>query len=135
MAPRTAMAQHSITQGDTVRLDFLIAEQESLLNAYRCLYKIDTHIVPGGCFERSELNPSMTRFVAVATGYRHSCALRTDQTITCWGNNSSGQANPPNGTHTAIATGSTHSCALRTDQTITCWDWTKSLPDGVFLVL
>lgn len=29
--------------------DELIAEQESLLNAYRCLFNVDTQVVPGGC--------------------------------------------------------------------------------------
>lgn len=29
--------------------DELIAAQESLLNTYRCLFDVDTHIVPGGC--------------------------------------------------------------------------------------
>ena len=29
--------------------DALIAEQENLLNVYRCMFQIDTHAVPGGC--------------------------------------------------------------------------------------
>jgi len=29
----------------------LIADQESLLNSYRCLFDIDTEVVPGGCVE------------------------------------------------------------------------------------
>ena len=29
--------------------DELIGNQESLLNAYRCRFNIDTHIVPSGC--------------------------------------------------------------------------------------
>ena len=29
--------------------DQLIADQESLLNTYRCRFEIDAHIVPGGC--------------------------------------------------------------------------------------
>ena len=29
--------------------DHLVANQEALLNVYRCMFDIDTHIVPGGC--------------------------------------------------------------------------------------
>ncbi len=29
--------------------DYLIASQEDLLNNYRCIYNVDTQIVPGGC--------------------------------------------------------------------------------------
>lgn len=29
--------------------DQLIADQENLLNTYRCLFGVDTHAVPGGC--------------------------------------------------------------------------------------
>ena len=34
----------------------------------------------------------------VAAGDWHICALATDDTITCWGNNNYGQADPPTGT-------------------------------------
>ncbi len=58
---------------------------------------------------------------AVSVGGSHVCALRTDRTATCWGNNEHGQAEPPTGTYTAIDTGKSHTCALRTDGTIACW--------------
>ena len=47
----------------------------------------------------------------------HSCALRGDATMTCWGNNDFGQADAPAGAFTA----SEQSCGLRTGGTITCW--------------
>ena len=37
------------TRGEQDLRDRLIAAQEALLNAYRCLFDTDTHIVPGGC--------------------------------------------------------------------------------------
>ena len=64
-------------------------------------------------------------YTAITVGSGHSCALRTDNTITCWGN---GQTDAPDGQYTAITAGWLHSCALRTDNTITCW---PMLPDGV----
>ena len=60
-------------------------------------------------------------FTAVTAGSFHSCGLRTDGTITCWGSNYHGETDPPPGTYTAITAGSEHSCGLRTDGTITCW--------------
>ena len=32
--------------------------------------------------------PTVSTYTAVTTRYDHTCALRTDNTITCWGNNS-----------------------------------------------
>ena len=61
------------------------------------------------------------QFTAVAAGGLHSCGLRTDGTITCWGANHQGQASPPRGRFTAVAAGLGHSCALGTDPTIICW--------------
>ena len=57
----------------------------------------------------------------IAAGWEHTCALQTDSTIACWGNNSQGQRDAPPGAHTAIAASGNHTCALRTNQTITCW--------------
>ena len=37
------------TQGDVDARDRLIADQEALLNVYRCQFNVDTQIVPGGC--------------------------------------------------------------------------------------
>ena len=68
----------------------------------------------------------------ITAGSAHSCAIRTDNTITCWGTHYSGIAplpagyisaaiDAPAGTYKAISTGLNHSCAIRTDDTITCW--------------
>ena len=115
------------TQADLSVRDNLIAQQESLLNTYRCRFNIDTEIVPGGCTdgrpaptEPSDQAPS-GQYTAVAAGQRHVCALRTDQTIACWGDNGYQQANAPAGQFTAVSSGHEHVCALRTDQTIACW--------------
>ena len=60
-------------------------------------------------------------YAAVASGRWHSCGLRTDGSITCWGANSWGQADEPPGTYTAVSAGHRHTCALRIDRTIRCW--------------
>ncbi len=39
------------TSADIAARDHLIADQEALLNVYRCRFEIDTEIVPGGCID------------------------------------------------------------------------------------
>ncbi|MBV9791136.1 MAG: hypothetical protein JOZ51_23270, partial [Chloroflexi bacterium] len=38
--------------------------------------------------------PPSGTFTQVSTGYLHSCGLRTDSTIICWGDNSYYQVDP-----------------------------------------
>ena len=57
----------------------------------------------------------------LAVGGKHSCMVRTDGTVACWGDNEYGQAEAPNGTFNSVAAGREHSCGLRSDDTIVCW--------------
>jgi alpha-tubulin suppressor-like RCC1 family protein len=81
----------------------------------------------------------------LAVGSSHSCALRTDGTVWCWGSSDAGQvgvtgdrAEPtqvqqlPNG-HAAmqIAAGENFTCALMDDGTVWCWGDNGSLQLGV----
>ena len=71
---------------------------------------------------------------AISAGGRHSCALRQNGTISCWGWNISGQLGNRTETDSevpvevmditdaiAISTGLSHSCALHQTGTISCW--------------
>ena len=66
-----------------------------------------------------------TTYKAVTAGRGHSCGLRSDDTITCWGNNEGGQADAPAGSFKAVTAGVGHSCGLRSDDTITCWGYNE----------
>ena len=79
-------------------------------------------------------SPPCAAFTALDAGDQHSCAVRTNGTIACWGNNEHGQADPPEGEFTAVSAGWAHSCGLRTNNTITCWgyqlEWTQQSVRG-----
>ena len=59
----------------------------------------------------------------IALGGYHTCALKADGTLSCWGNNDEGQTNVPAGLSnvSAIAAGLLHTCAVKTDGTLSCW--------------
>jgi alpha-tubulin suppressor-like RCC1 family protein len=79
---------------------------------------------------------------AVVAGESHSCALNTDQTVKCWGDNSSCQlgngsvcdggalastvvtnasTKTPLGGVTSLASSRNHTCAVLTDRSVYCW--------------
>ncbi|MFC5578935.1 PxKF domain-containing protein [Lysobacter niabensis] len=66
--------------------------------------------------------------VALASGDMHSCGLRSDGTIACWGANDFGQATPPAGHFIALTAGRQHSCGLRDDGKVLCWGADATTP-------
>ncbi len=79
---------------------------------------------------------STPTFKSVSAGGLHSCAVRSDNTITCWGRNDYGQSVAPSGMFKSVSAGEYHSCGVRSDNTITCWgdnEYGQSVaPSGVF---
>ena len=65
----------------------------------------------------------LTGVIAIAAGYAHSLALKSDGTVVAWGSNDYGQSNVPAGLTgvTAIAGGYGHSLALKSDGTVVAW--------------
>ena len=108
-------------------------------------------VIPAGCARMRPSSAGVTTvrgqaeapagtFTAVAAGVGHSCGLRTDETIVCWGRDSasgSDYAEPggsgPGGSFKAVSAGR-HSCGLLNDDTIVCWiPWESPVaPAGSF---
>ena len=66
--------------------------------------------------------PPAGTFKQVAAGYLHTCAIRADDSLTCWGYNLYGVVgHVPAGTFTQVSSGLGHSCALSTDHLLYCW--------------
>ena len=64
------------------------------------------------------------QYTAISSGNWFSCAIKTDQTITCWVDDEREDRSvldAPQGRYIAISSNTSHSCAIKTDQTIACW--------------
>jgi len=83
-------------------------------------------------------------WLAVSAGGFHTCGIRTDHSLWCWGNNGYGQlglgdkkkrATPTQvGTGTdwaGLVAGNAHTCATRTDHTLWCWGWNRDGQLGI----
>jgi hypothetical protein len=51
----------------------------------------------------------------------HSCALRSDGTLDCWGSDAMGQSTPPSGIFSGITAGGYHACGIRSVGVAACW--------------
>ena len=61
------------------------------------------------------------QFLAVAAGNNFACAIKTDNTVACWGDNASGATTPPKDKLLTISARNNHVCGIRFDHTTTCW--------------
>jgi alpha-tubulin suppressor-like RCC1 family protein len=85
------------------------------------------------------LGGNLSGVTAISAGVKHVCALMTDTTVKCWGNNSWGQLGTGNTVNSdypttvqaslgvdltgvvSISVGYMHSCALLNDDSVKCW--------------
>ena len=59
--------------------------------------------------------------VSISAGRYHSCGLRSDGGVVCWGRNDDGQTEAPAGRYSGVRAGYAHSCGVRTDGGVVCW--------------
>ena len=86
--------------------------------------------------------PIAEKWTSVSAGAFHSCGVRDDGHVTCWGSNTDtdynylGQSIAPPGKFESVSAGAFHTCGIREDRSITCWgDNTFEqihAPDGAF---
>ena len=103
------LAASEITVGCGDRSGFCPGRDTTRAQMATFLHRAEQRSEPGGAFK------------AVSAGSQHTCAIRSDDTLACWGNNRQRQADPPTGTFKAVAAGELHTCAIRSDDTVACW--------------
>ena len=85
-----------------------------------------------GTAAAAPLRPSVS-----AGGESHTCGVRSDGTVACWGSAAWGQTTPPAGTFTQVSAGYFHTCGVRSDGTVTCWGYDgfgqATSPAGTFI--
>jgi uncharacterized repeat protein (TIGR02543 family) len=69
----------------------------------------------------ARFNASTPTAVSLDSGEYHTCGVRSDGTVVCWGYNDSGQATPPADRFTQVSAGRSHTCGLKSDGTVVCW--------------
>jgi len=60
-------------------------------------------------------------FSSVTTGGNHTCALKTDKTVVCWGEDFAGESIPPQEEFLSIKGSGDNTCGLTTAGTVSCW--------------
>jgi alpha-tubulin suppressor-like RCC1 family protein len=85
---------------------------------------------------RQVISPARGGWATVFADFEHTCAIRTDTTLWCWGDNGSGVlgtgnstsqdrpaqvTTPARGGWASVTTSGDHTCATRTDATLWCW--------------
>ena len=87
-------------------------------------------------YREGELQPPDGIYTQLSTGESHSCAVREDGGVACWGQEYYGAATPPAGRFKQVSAGGSHSCAIRESGEIACWGWNRdgqaSPPAGLF---
>ena len=90
-----------------------------------------------GASQRSATAAAVAQMGFVSAGSFHSCGIRADGAVECWGNNDHGKADAPDGAFVAVAAGGDHSCGVRVDQNLECWGSRGStgsdVPEGGFV--
>jgi hypothetical protein len=99
-------------------------------------------------FEKPDVEPSPDtpaaepeyKYKSVAADKFHTCAIRTDDTVVCWGAGSNpdekenehdyDQASPPDGTFVDLAIEERTTCGLRSNGNVQCWGQNEGTYEG-----
>jgi len=66
--------------------------------------------------------PTAANFSSAGGGYEHSCALRLNGKIACWGSDNYNQlSDKPGGTFRDLSVGAGHNCAIKENDKVVCW--------------
>ena len=60
-------------------------------------------------------------FASVSAGKNHTCGVRADGSVACWGRDGDGEATAPEGEFASVSAEGAHVCGLRVDGSVACW--------------
>ena len=69
--------------------------KDGLLKVHNTSAKVRSHLFYVGDDALGQASPPSGTFIDFDAGSDHSCGIRTDGNVTCWGGDGSGQATPP----------------------------------------
>ena len=82
------------------------------------------------------LNSQEIPYKAVSAAWTHTCGLKDNGVVICWGANIFGQGVPPAGLFTQISAAWMHTCGVKTNGVVACWgsngNSQAAPPDGLF---
>ena len=110
-------------------------ESRDLKNGTRYYFVVTASNDYGDSDASQKIYATPTSFLSLAAGRDHSCVLKTDHSIKCWGGNTRGQlANSAIGFKPqakpvpitgedwqVLAAGAAHNCGVKSDRTLWCW--------------
>ena len=76
-----------------------------------------TAVAPSTSRPPSELE---SYFASISAGGYHTCGVKRDGSVACWGPNGFGQSTPPAGEFASISAGDAHTCGVRPNGTVDC---------------
>lgn len=80
---------------------------------------IGGRVVCWGSNGRGQSSPPKGTFIQISAGRFHTCGVKMDETVECWGGRGAGTT--PKGLFNQISAGDFHTCGVLKDGTITCW--------------
>ena len=62
-----------------------------------------------------------SRLSSISAGENHTCGVRQDGTVHCFGDDGLGQSSPPEGEFLSVSAGGRHTCGIKADASVVCW--------------
>ena len=81
----------------------------------------------------SVITVSSENFTSVSAGAYHTCGVKADGTVVCWGVNEDGRATPPPGQFLSLSAGGSHTCGVRIGGSVECWGSNGNSRTGDFV--